>query len=131
MGGLAALFGIADGGGYLIGVGLGWALMSEAAADVIETGDVRAPRGLPAGRRRRHGADDRPLGRLGLPFALTMDNLTFGLAGEKTGSVAGEALAMPLSSGFLAYLGMFVAAWLPTRAAGQGRGAADRRAPRC
>ena len=47
-----------------------------------------------------------------LPFALTVDNLTYGLAGEQTGSVAGEALAQALSSGMLAYLGLFAAVWL-------------------
>ena len=44
-----------------------------------------------------------------LPFALTLDNLTFGLAGEPTSSV----LAQALSSGMLAYLGLFAAVWLP------------------
>src|SRR5918997_1690271 len=48
-----------------------------------------------------------------LPFALVVDNLTFGLAGEQTGSIPGEALAMALSSAMLALLGLFAATWLP------------------
>jgi hypothetical protein len=111
--GLAALFGIADVGGYLIGVGLGWALMSEAAADVIELGTFVL---LGVYLLVVAAGTAQITARWAvwvLPFALTMDNLTLGLAGEKTGSVAGESLAMLLSSGFLAYLGLFVAAWLP------------------
>ena len=42
-----------------------------------------------------------------------MDNLTYGIAGEQTGSLGGEALAQTLSSSMLAYLGLFVAVWLP------------------
>jgi hypothetical protein len=110
---LAALFGILDGGAFLIGAGLGWGLMSEAASEVIEMGTlvllgvyllvVAASMAQVTARRAVWV----------LPFALTVDNLTFGLAGEQTGSVPGEALAMVLSSGMLAYLGLFAAVWLP------------------
>jgi hypothetical protein len=110
---LAALFAAADAIAFLIGAGLGWGLMSEAASEVIETGTlvllgvyllvVAAGTAQMTARRAIWV----------LPFALTLDNLTFGLAGEQTGSIPGEALAMALSSGMLAYLGLFAAAWLP------------------
>ena len=106
---LAALFAAADAVGFLIGAGLGWALMSEAASEVIAMGTfvllglyllvVAAGTGQLTARWAVWV----------LPFALTLDNLAFGLAGEPTSSV----LAQALSSGMLAYLGLFVAAWLP------------------
>jgi hypothetical protein len=110
---LALLFGICDAVGFLIGAGLGWGLMSEAASEVVEMGTlvllgvyllvVTAA----TAEMTAHWAI------WVLPFALTVDNLTYGLAGEQTGSVAGEAAAQALSSGSLAYLGLFVAVWLP------------------
>jgi hypothetical protein len=111
---LAALFAIADAAAFLVGVGLGWGLMSQAASEVIEMGTlvllgmyllVVAVGMAQVTARRAVWV---------LPFALTVDNLTFGLAGEQMGSVPGEALAMALSSGMLAYLALFAAAaWLP------------------
>jgi hypothetical protein len=110
---LAALFALADAVAFLIGVGLGWGLMSQAASEVIEMGTlvllgvyllVVAAGTAQVTARRAVWL---------LPFALVVDNLTFGLAGEQTGSVPGEALAMALSSGMLAYLGLFAAVWLP------------------
>jgi hypothetical protein len=110
---LAALFGLADGIGFLIGVGLGWAVISEAASEVIEMGTL-VLLGLyllvvAAGTAQMTARWAIWV----LPFALTVDNLTFGLANEQTGSTAGEALAQALSSGLLAYLGLFAAVWLP------------------
>jgi hypothetical protein len=110
---LALLFGVCDAVAFGVGAGLGWGLMSEAASEVIEIGTlvllgvyllvVTAATAQMTAHRAVWV----------LPFALTVDNLTFGLAGEQTGSVTGEALAMALSSGMLAYLGMFAAVWLP------------------
>ena len=106
---LAALFATADAVAFLIGAGLGWGLMSQAASEVIEMGTlvllgvyllVVAAGTAQVTARRAVWV---------LPFALTVDNLTFGLAGEQTGSV----LAQALSSGMLAYLGLFAAVWLP------------------
>jgi hypothetical protein len=110
---LAAFFGIADGVGFLIGVGLGWSLMSEAASEVIEMGTF-VLLGIyllvvAAGTARVTASKAIWL----LPIALTVDNLAFGLADETTGSVAGEAAAQALSSGLLAYLGLVAAIWLP------------------
>ena len=106
---LAALFAAADAAAFLIGTGLGWGLMSQAASEVIETGTlvllgvyllVVAAGTAQVTARRAVWL---------LPFALTVDNLTFGLAGEPAGSV----LAQAVSSGMLAYLGLFAAVWLP------------------
>jgi hypothetical protein len=106
---LAALFAAADAGAFLLGTGLGWGLMSQAASELIGMGTlvllgvyllVVAAGTAQVTARRAVWL---------LPFALTLDNLAFGLAGEPTSSV----LAQALSSGMLAYLGLFAAAWLP------------------
>jgi hypothetical protein len=106
---LAALFAAADATAFLIGAGLGWGLMSQAASELIGMGTlvllgvyllVVAAGTAQVTARRAVWL---------LPFALTLDNLAFGMAGEPTSSV----LAQALSSGMLAYLGLFAAAWLP------------------
>jgi hypothetical protein len=106
---LAALFAAADAAAFLIGAGLGWGLMSQAASELIGMGTlvllgvyllVVAAGTAQVTARRAVWL---------LPFALTLDNLAFGMAGEPTSSV----LAQALSSGMLAYLGLFAAAWLP------------------
>jgi len=75
----AALFGIADAGGFLIGVGLGWGLMSEAASQVIVTGTFVLLGiyllAVAAGTARMTARWAIWV----LPLALTVDNLTFGL----------------------------------------------------
>ena len=106
---LAALFAAADAGAFLIGAGLGWGLMSQVASELIGMGTfvllgvyllVVAAGTAQVTARRAVWV---------LPFALTLDNLAFGMAGEPTSSV----LAQALSSGMLAFLGLFAAAWLP------------------
>jgi hypothetical protein len=106
---LAALFAAADAGAFLLGAGLGWGVMSQAASELIGMGTlvllgvyllVVAAGTAQVTARRAVWL---------LPFALTLDNLAFGMAGEPTSSV----LAQALSSGMLAYLGLFAAAWLP------------------
>jgi hypothetical protein len=110
---LALLFGVADAGAFLIGAGLGWGLMSEAASEVIEMGTLvllgvyLLVVAASVGQVTAHWAV------WFLPLALVVDNLTFGLAGEQTGSIPGEALAMLLSSAMLAYLGLYAADWIP------------------
>jgi hypothetical protein len=110
---LAGLFGLADGVAFLIGAGLGWGLLSEATSEVIEMGSLVLLGVYLLVVAASMGQVTARWAVWVLPFALVVDNLTFGLAGEQTGSVAGEALAMTLSSGMLAYLGLFAAAWLP------------------
>jgi hypothetical protein len=105
----AALFAAADAGAFLIGAGLGWTFMSQAASELIGMGTlvllgiyllVVAAGTAQVTARRAVWL---------LPLALTLDNLAFGMAGEPTSSV----LAQAVSSGMLAYLGLFAAAWLP------------------
>ena len=106
---LAALFATADAVAFLIGAGLGWGLMSAAASEVIEMGTLVL---LGVYLLVVAAGTAQVTARWAvwvLPFALTVDNLAFGLAGEQTGSV----LAQALSSGLLAYLGLFAAVWLP------------------
>src|ERR671918_201723 len=110
---LAGLFALADGVAFVIGARLGVALLSGAASEVIAMGTF-VLLGVyllvvAAGTAQMTARWAIWL----LPLALTMDNLTFGLAGQQTGTVGGEALAQTLSSGMLAYLGLFVAVALP------------------
>jgi hypothetical protein len=110
---LAALFAVADAVAFLIGAGLGWGLMSGAASEVVEMGTLVL---LGVYLLVVAASVSELTARWAiwvLPFALTVDNLTYGLAGEQTGSIAGESLAQLLSSGMLAYLGLFAAVWLP------------------
>ena len=109
---LAALFGLADGVVFLIGAGLGWAFLSGAVAEVVELGALVV---LAVYLLVVAAATTQMTTRWfiwALPVVLTVDNLTYGLAGQ-TGTLGGEALAQTLSSGMLAYLGLFVAVWLP------------------
>jgi hypothetical protein len=115
----AVLFGVADAGAFLLGAGLGWGLMSEAASEVVETGTL-VLMGIyllvvAAGTAKMTARWAVWV----VPFALTVDNLTFGLAGEQTGSIPGDAVTMALSSAVLGYLGLFVAVWLPRMVPGR------------
>jgi hypothetical protein len=121
---LAGLFGLADGVAFLIGAGLGWGLLSGGASEIVEIGTLVAL-GLwllvvAAGMRQ--AAAYWPVWVL--PFALTVDNLTYGLAGEQTGSLLGDAGAQALSSALLALVGLLAAAAL--RPVIQHRAAPDR-----
>jgi len=110
---LAGLFGLADGVAFLIGAGLGWGLLSEGASEIVEVGSLVAI-GLyllvvAAGMQQM--AASWPVWLV--PFALIADNLTYGLAGERTGSLFGDAAAQALSSSLLALVGLMAAVWLP------------------
>jgi hypothetical protein len=118
---LAGLFALADGVGFLIGAGLGWGLLSGAASEVIEMGTLVL---LGVYLLVVAASTAQMTARWAvwvLPFALTVDNLTYGLAGQQTGTIAGEALAQALSSGMLAYLGLFAAVWLPRMLPGKAQ----------
>ena len=106
---LALLFGVADAGAFLIGAGLGWGLMSEAASELIGMGTLVLLGVYLLVVAASVGQVTARWAVWVLPFVLTLDNLAFGMAGEPTSSV----LAQALSSGMLAYLGLFAAAWLP------------------
>jgi hypothetical protein len=110
---LAGLFGLADGVAFLIGAGLGWTLLSEAASEVVELGTLVALGlyllvvAVGTTRVAAHGLV------WVLPFALTVDNLTYGVSGEHEGSVLGQAVAQTVPSGLLAFTGLLVAVGLP------------------
>ena len=110
---LAGLFGLADGVAFLIGAGLGWTFLSGAASEVIEMGTLVL---LGVYLLVVAASTAQMTARWAvwvLPIALIADNLTYGLAGEQTGTVGGEALVQALSSSMLAFLGLFAAVWLP------------------
>ena len=106
---LAALFGVADGGAFLIGVGLGWQL----SAGVTEVLEIAALAGLglwllvvAAGTRRF--AELWPVWVL--PVALTLDNLAYGAVGDhSTGWLLGHAGEQALSSSLLGIAGLIAA----------------------
>jgi hypothetical protein len=109
---LAGLFGLADGAAFLVGAGLGWGLFSETASSVVELGALVAIGVyllvVAAGvRQMAHW----PVWVV--PFALIADNLTYGLAGERTGALFGDAATQAMSSSLLALAGLTAAAWLP------------------
>ena len=109
----AGLFGLPDCVAFLIGAGLGVGLLSAAASEVVEMGALvlLGVYLLVVAASTAQVTASKAIWLL--PLALTVDNLAFGLAGEQTGTLAGETLAQTLSSGMLAYLGLFVAVWLP------------------
>jgi hypothetical protein len=110
---LAALFGIADGVVFLIGAGLGWRLAG-GVSEALEVGTLVAV-GLyllviAAGTQRV--AARWPLWVL--PWALTMDNLTYGLVGDHSaGSLLQQAGEQALPSALFALAGLLVAVVLP------------------
>lgn len=106
---LAALFGVADGVAFLIGsAAAGWQLSSNVS-DVVETG-MLVGFGLylvvVTGFTRRVA----PLWPVWLlPWALSIDNLTYGLVGDPTaGWLLGHAGQQALSSSLLALVGLLV-----------------------
>ncbi len=110
---LAALFGIADGVVFLIGTGVGWRL-SDATSAAVQTG-ILIGLGVylivvAAGMQRFSARWPVWV----LPFVLTLDNLTYGLVGDRsTGSVLAQAGQQALSSALLAFVGLMVAVALP------------------
>jgi hypothetical protein len=110
---LAGLFGLADGVAFLIGAGLGWTLLSQAASDVVQLATFVAL-GLYL-LVVAVGTAQIAAHRLVwvLPFALIADNLTYGIAGEHDGAVLGQAAVQTASSGLLALAGLLLAVWLP------------------
>ena len=110
---LAALFGVADGVGFLIAVGLGWQI-SAGVATGLQAGTMLALAlyllVVAAGMARV--AARWPVWVL--PWALTLDNLAYGLVGDHTaGSLLSHAGEQALSSGLLALVGLLVAVGLP------------------
>ena len=122
---LAALFGLADGAAFLIGAGLGWTI-SAGVTEVLEVGTLAALSLylIVVAAGMRHAAA-WPVWLI--PFALTMDNLAYGVASDYSGSLLGHTAEQALSSGLLAIVGLYVGSMLPRAVpALQGRTAAVR-----
>jgi hypothetical protein len=108
---LAALFGLADGAAFLIGAGLGWTI-SESVTEFLVVGTLAALAYyliVAAGSRLVKASWAVWV----VPFALTMDNLAYGVASDYSGSLAGHAAEQALSSALLALIGLYVAGVLP------------------
>ena len=110
---LAALFGVADGIGFLIGAGI-VSPFSDGASTVLQT-VLLVALGIylivvAAGSRRVMSSWTV----WALPFVLTFDNLAYGLAGDKsTSSLFSQAGQQALSSALLALIGLTIGAALP------------------
>jgi hypothetical protein len=125
---LVALFGVADAVAFLIAAGLGWQL-SAGVTEVLGIGTLAAL-GLwllviAAGTRR--AAALWPIWVL--PFALTLDNLAYGVVGDHSaGSLFGHAGEQALSSSLLGLVGLVAGAVVLPRVIPvmQGRAAAVR-----
>ena len=109
---LAALFGVCDGVAFLIGSAFHWQI-SDPVVNTVQTA-VLVGLGLylivvSVGIRRVA----RTSGVWILPFALVLDNITYGLVDQSTSSVFGQAAQQAASSASLALVGLLVGALLP------------------
>jgi hypothetical protein len=122
---LAALFGVADLLAFLVGAGLGWQI-SAGVSGALTTG-ILVSLGLylivvAAGTPRV--AANWPVWVV--PWALTLDNLAYGLAGNNT-ALLQDGAQQALSSALLAYAGLLVAVALPRLVWGMERRATANR----
>lgn len=105
---LAALFGVADGVGFLIGADLGWTIPSNVS-DALQTGILIA---LGLYLLIIAAFTTRVAARWPvwiLPWALSVDNLTYGLVDDHApGSLLEQAGQQALSSGLLALVGLLI-----------------------
>jgi|SRR4051812_3333522 len=109
---LAAMFGVADLVAFLVGTGL-HVRVSDGTSQFVTTA-VLVTLGIyllvvVAGTRAFTGRWTVWV----LPWALTLDNLTYGAVSEHSGSLAGQALQQAASSALLAYVGLMTAVLLP------------------
>jgi hypothetical protein len=116
---LAALFGTADLVAFLVGSGLGWQL-SAGLTGALTTG-ILISLGLymivVAAGTSRVAANWTVWV---VPWALTLDNLAYGLTGNSSGLLA-DGLQQALSSSLMAFAGLALAAVLPRMAPGMER----------
>jgi hypothetical protein len=102
----AALFGVCDAGGFLLGTALHWS-MPDATATVVETA-VLVGLGVywvAIAVFSRRVAETRWV--WALPFALSIDNITYGLIDHAwSSSVAVQAIQQVVSSALLALVGL-------------------------
>jgi uncharacterized membrane protein YhaH (DUF805 family) len=108
--GYAALFGVCDAGGFLIGTAFHWSI-PDSTANVVETA-VLVGLGvywLGIALYARRLAETRWV--WALPFVLSIDNITFGLIDHAwSSSVAVQALEQLISSSLLALIGLLASA---------------------
>jgi hypothetical protein len=109
---LAALFGTADLVAFTVGAGLGWQI-SDGLSGALMTGILVGP-GLyllVVGAGTSRVAANWPIWVV--PWALTLDNLAYGLVGDHSpGAVVRDAAQQALSSALLAYAGLLAIAAL-------------------
>lgn len=107
----AALFGIFDGGGFLLGAALHWSVPGQVGA-VVQTAALIAL-GLYliavamvfAGRAQAHASSSRWAVWV-LPLVLCFDNVAYGLVGGQPGAMLGQAGEQAASSALLAGAGL-------------------------
>ena len=105
---LAALFGVCDGAGFLLGSALHWS-MPGIVSTVVATAVLVALGGywIVLGFASKKAAGTQWV--WALPFALAIDNITFGVIdGHWTTNVWGQAAQQALSSALLAGIGIAV-----------------------
>lgn len=106
----AALFGICDGGGFLLGSALHWQVPDNVST-VLTTAVLIALGlywiGVAIFARTTRVNSSRGL-VWALPFALTIDNITIGLVGGHPGAILAQAGEQALSSALLASIGLIV-----------------------
>jgi hypothetical protein len=109
---LAVLFGVADAAVFLIGAGLRWQLAA-GVTEALEIGILVALGVylLVVAAGTREVAARWPVWVL--PWALTMDNLAYGVAGDHSAPLLQQAGQQGLSSALLAFAGLLVAVVLP------------------
>jgi hypothetical protein len=110
---LAALFGVADLSAFAIGAGLGWQI-SAGLTGVLTTG-ILVSLGLylivVAAGTSRVAANWTVWV---VPWALTLDNVAYGLVGDRsTGALFADGAQQAMSSALLAMAGLLVAVALP------------------
>ncbi|HUA44582.1 MAG TPA: hypothetical protein VMA77_05105 [Solirubrobacteraceae bacterium] len=106
----AAMFGLCDAGGFLLGTALHWS-MPDATANVVETGVLVAlgVYWLGVALYARRLAETRWV--WALPLVLSIDNITYGLIDHAwSHSVAVQALEQLVSSALLAGVGLLASA---------------------
>jgi zinc transporter ZupT len=109
----AVLFGICDGGGYLLGQAFHWDV-PDSVSNIVQTAVLIALGlywiGIAVFASRPRVSSSTWLLWL-LPFALSIDNITFGLVdddGSTSGNIWGQAGEQALSSALLAGIGLAI-----------------------
>jgi len=112
---LAALFGVCDGGGFLLGSALHWQVSGNVSG-VVTTGILIALGvywiAVAACARTARVSSSRGLA-WALPFALAIDNVTVGMVGDHPGALLAQALSSALLAGLGLAAGLALARAVP------------------